>query len=479
MDEIFVSYRRRDSSLFVDVLADRLRQVSSVFVDVDEIKLGDPFMAKIQNAICDARLVIVVIGLQWDPSRLHEEKDVVAYELRTAYRFARRVIPIVLLPGALPTLELLPIDLAWIAQLNAFMMPEPPDHRAHLAQLADLVKSALNAAHEEPPPVFSVPSDSRMLEEGRGNVAFKETLVNKEMRLCSIGRSSRQIWIASETEVEIRDLATGSVCNGARLDAEWLQATSWGALTATSAIGYKAPDTIHFRQLNVINNDIVAADAGFTWSWQFPPMAMSADEDSFLAYVETPRRKDVILFSVKDQREIGACAFPGSSVLSMSFDPAGDRYFVARSEHDQLLLSAVDAKTCSIQWSREIEAKSTKRNACSQVTFWHAPAAVLFNTGSSLLEVDPSSGEIRRTLMDSDRELTCLATDPSTSLACIAEGTSLRIWLPDWESFLTVDLSGDQCRACSIQNGFLAALVGTDSRCRLLTASTPIAQMVS
>jgi TIR domain len=111
MYEVFVSYRRRDSSLFVDLLAEHLQGVCRVFVDTADIELGETFMSTIQQAISRARLVIVIIGSNWNPSRLHDEADVVAYELRTAKRFARRVIPLVLLPGTMPGLDALPSDL--------------------------------------------------------------------------------------------------------------------------------------------------------------------------------------------------------------------------------------------------------------------------------------------------------------------------------------------------------------------------------
>ncbi len=472
MDELFVSYRRRDSSLFVDLLTDRLRRVSGVFMDVDDIELGIPFMSRIQQAISQARLVIVVIGLHWDPSRLHDENDVVAYELRTAHRFARRVIPVVLVPGTMPPLASLPSDFNWFAQLNAFIMPEPPEHRAYLVQLAELVTNTLAAEHEAPARVFSVPSDADMLKQGHGNITFVETTVAKEMQRCSIDRSGQKLWLASDTEVEVRNLPTGSLRNIARKGAEWLQATSWGALAMTSGIGYHAPDTIYFSRLNVVNNAIVSTEVCVTWSWQSPPITLSPDEGTFLAFVHEPRRRDVILFSVIERKEIGACAFPESYVVSMCFDPTGKRYFAAAVADGKMLLSAVDTAACSILWSREITSEFQKRNKHPEVKFWHAPATLLMNTGTALFEFDPSSGEIRRTLMTSTSGLDSLATDPSTSLACIAEGPSLRIWMPGAGSFLTVDLAGEECRACSLQNGFIAALVGADTRCRLLTAST-------
>lgn len=472
MAEIFVSYRRRDSSLFVDVLADRLRQTSDVFVDSDEIKLGDAFMFRIQRAISEARLVIVVIGLNWEPSRLNEDNDVVAYELRTAHRFERRVIPLVLTPATMPPTESLPDDLAWLAGLNAFMMPEPPEHRAHLVLLGDLVRSSLTTAREEPPVTFSVPTDSRMLEQGSGNVPFTETPVDEHMRLCSVDKSGRTVWLSSLDQIEIRDLATRTVRTSARPGAEWLCTTKQGALTATSFMGYQAPDTIHFYEVTAPEDLIARTQAGFTWSWQFPPLALSPDETSLLAYIEQPKRRDLILFSVKDGKEIGSCAF-SQSVWSMCWGPDEKYYLLSRSA-DKVVLSALVAKTYSIQWSRELQSVVKGRNQTAEVMFWRAPASLLVNTGSALLEADPSSGEIRRTLMNSDGQLGCLATDAESSVACIAEGTSLRIWLPDWDSFLTVDLHGDKCRACSLQGGFMAVLAGNDTRCRLLSARTSV-----
>ena len=193
-------------------------------------------MSRIQRAISQARLVIVVIGPHWDPSRLHDANDVVAYELRTAHRFARRVIPVILAPGSVPLLASLPSDFEWFAQLN----------RAYLVQLAELVTSTLAAEHEAAPRVFSVPGDAEMLRQGHGNIEFADTPVAKDMQRCSIARSEQKLWLASDAEIEVRDLPAGSLRNTAPKGAEWLQATSWGALAMTSGIGYQAPDTIYF-----------------------------------------------------------------------------------------------------------------------------------------------------------------------------------------------------------------------------------------
>ena len=372
----------------------------------------------------------------------------------------------------MPRSEALPADLAWFAALNAFPMPEPPEHRAHLVQLAELVGSALGAAQRAPAPVFSVPSEGRMLRRGDGNIRFTETAVDSEMRRCSIDPAGQVVWLASDRVVEIRDLTTGALRHSARPGAAWLKATSAGAIQATSAIGYQAPDTISFAEISVRDGVIARADAGFTWSWSLPPIALSADETRLIAYIRTPDRRDVIVVSLPDRKEIWSCAWGDSSVLALCVDPAGARCFALATEGGRLVLSAVDVPAGSRPWSSEMPTEQKRRGDACGVTFWRGPGMLLVNTGTSLFEVDASTGEIGRTLMTGDRELRGLATDPSTSLAGIAEGTSLRLWMPGAESFLTVDLSGDACRDCSLQNGTIAVLVGTDARCRLLTAST-------
>ena len=85
-------------------------------------------------------------------------------------------------------------------------MPEPPEHRAYLVQLAELVTSTLAAEHEAAPRVFSVPGDAEMLRQGHGNIEFADTPMAKDMQRCSIARSEQKLWLASDPEIEVRGL---------------------------------------------------------------------------------------------------------------------------------------------------------------------------------------------------------------------------------------------------------------------------------
>ena len=68
MPRVFISYRRADTALLADLLAERLGERFQVFVDVEAIDLGDSFMARIQRAISSADVVLVLVGANWDPS---------------------------------------------------------------------------------------------------------------------------------------------------------------------------------------------------------------------------------------------------------------------------------------------------------------------------------------------------------------------------------------------------------------------------
>jgi serine/threonine protein kinase len=65
---IFVSYRRKDTSITVSLLLQRLQQRfgrNEVFVDREDSKLGEAWKEKVQDALRNSSLVLVVIGGKW------------------------------------------------------------------------------------------------------------------------------------------------------------------------------------------------------------------------------------------------------------------------------------------------------------------------------------------------------------------------------------------------------------------------------
>jgi hypothetical protein len=144
--EIFICYRRDDSAgsagRLRDALAAKIGE-GKVFFDADHIAGGQDFVDATIEAVSAARVVLVVIGSRWlaaqrdSRSRLHERNDHVRREIETARKTQKRIIPVLVDGAAMPTVEQLPSDLAWLARLNA-------KHLTHLrfhTDIADLVET--------------------------------------------------------------------------------------------------------------------------------------------------------------------------------------------------------------------------------------------------------------------------------------------------------------------------------------------------
>lgn len=64
---IFINYRRDDSSPVARGLRDNLIEAfgDAVFMDVDEIRVGDTWPQTLDNALDSATVLLVVIGPTW------------------------------------------------------------------------------------------------------------------------------------------------------------------------------------------------------------------------------------------------------------------------------------------------------------------------------------------------------------------------------------------------------------------------------
>lgn len=489
---IFISYRRADTALLAELIAERLGERFEVFVDVETIELGEAFMARIQRGLAAADVVLVLLGPNWDAARLHEPGDVVANELRVARQFGRRVLPVVVEPAGMPARESLPPDLEWIAGLNAFFLPEPPRHRVAMAQLADVIgKSTTRAATANARPVFAVPSDAEMLKVGRGNIKFSRRELatpqdaGEPPELCKVDPRLGWAWVASWHSVETYDLGDGSLAVRDTTGAEWLQPIAGGAIAGRSTSGYDSPDNVHFTRLDVAHDRLERSRVGHTVYWGMPPVALSPDE-TVIATCLDDTRGDLVLLSTADGDEMGRCT-SAVKVNSLCFDKDGTRLYVLGSGEGGWELSAFDVESGSERWTTELasdladDSVSTdprerfkdrqSRRRAHQVACWPACESLLVSTGSRVVEVDAGSGDPRRALVAADGRVHCLATDPSTSLACIGDRRELLIWGPDAVAVASVEHRGDRCVDCSVVDGRVAALIGSDDARWLLTAA--------
>jgi DNA-binding beta-propeller fold protein YncE len=117
---VFISYRRDDTSGYARSLYDRLneRWPGEVFMDVDAIPLGRDFVEVITERLQVSDTMLVLIGPEWLTAsdahgnrRLDDEGDLVRAEVAAALRRNASVVPVLLQGAAMPTAAELPPDL--------------------------------------------------------------------------------------------------------------------------------------------------------------------------------------------------------------------------------------------------------------------------------------------------------------------------------------------------------------------------------
>ncbi|MET0415667.1 MAG: toll/interleukin-1 receptor domain-containing protein, partial [Actinoplanes sp.] len=102
-DDVFISYRKSDSSADARLIADRINRrfgAGTAFFDNQSIELGTDFRRKLWRSLAGCRVVVAVVGPDWvgtleDKSRRIDQKDdFVRTELEFSLRERLRVIPI-------------------------------------------------------------------------------------------------------------------------------------------------------------------------------------------------------------------------------------------------------------------------------------------------------------------------------------------------------------------------------------------------
>lgn len=129
--KIFISYRRDDGEAHTDILYERLVRHfgrKQVFVDVDNIPIGQDFVDVINAAVKSCDILLAVIGKQWltindgQRRRLDNPEDFVRLEIAAALRSGIPVSPILVQGASIPTAEELPDELKPLARRNAFRL---------------------------------------------------------------------------------------------------------------------------------------------------------------------------------------------------------------------------------------------------------------------------------------------------------------------------------------------------------------------
>src|SRR5258708_30781520 len=130
--QIFISYRREESSAWAGRLSDRLSNhfpSNLIFMDVDSVDLGEDFVKTIQKTVGSCDVVIGVMGKGWlsvcdqeGQRRLDNPEDFVRIEIATALKRDIRVIPVLVDGASMPRDRDLPDDLKALVRRNALQL---------------------------------------------------------------------------------------------------------------------------------------------------------------------------------------------------------------------------------------------------------------------------------------------------------------------------------------------------------------------
>lgn len=156
MSKIFISYRRDDSADVCGRITDHLIGrfgKSAIFKDVDSLHGGEQFPARLQAALQQCDIALVVIGRQWltipdaaGRRRLDDPGDFVRYEVEQLLRRGIAVIPVLVQQAALPAAHELPPALAALSAYPPVVVRPDPYFRQDVQSLASTIAGLLRAA---------------------------------------------------------------------------------------------------------------------------------------------------------------------------------------------------------------------------------------------------------------------------------------------------------------------------------------------
>src|SRR5512134_189386 len=157
MSRIFISYRREGGAGFSGRLADDLGRrfgAHEVFRDVEDIASGDDFVARLDKALRDCRVLLAVIGKTWLTAasngrrRLDDPNDFVRLEIGHALAAGVRVIPVLVEGARIPAERDLPDGLKPLARRQAHELSESR-WEFDVDRLARVIEAELGTADKQ------------------------------------------------------------------------------------------------------------------------------------------------------------------------------------------------------------------------------------------------------------------------------------------------------------------------------------------
>jgi hypothetical protein len=138
---VFISYRRSDTRQIAGWIAAELRKEGvEVFLDTITISPGASWKSEIERAITNCDALLVLIGNNWDYSRLTDSMDMVRVEISLALQLGRPVFPVLIDRAPAPRANDLPDDLASLAEFQCAHLDTGPDFSSHFKRINDAIR---------------------------------------------------------------------------------------------------------------------------------------------------------------------------------------------------------------------------------------------------------------------------------------------------------------------------------------------------
>lgn len=154
--QIFICYRREDAAGHAGRLRDGLAATfgdSQVFLDIDQLNIGEDFVERTLAVIRSCRVLLAVIGRHWltcrdtgGGRRIDDPEDYVRREIAAALGRAPQiaVVPVLVHGARMPREADLPDEIQALSRRNAIALPDEmwrPELRRLLKRLEDLIQA--------------------------------------------------------------------------------------------------------------------------------------------------------------------------------------------------------------------------------------------------------------------------------------------------------------------------------------------------
>ena len=118
MSLVFISYRCKDTLNETRKIRNNLQDYfgrNAIFADESAIEKGKDWKLQISRSIGECEVVLAIIGEHWSPESFASNDDMVRFEISTALRVGKPIVPVVLAGAQYPDEKKLPSDMHGLA----------------------------------------------------------------------------------------------------------------------------------------------------------------------------------------------------------------------------------------------------------------------------------------------------------------------------------------------------------------------------